>query len=126
MLMGSFAAIGLLLTATGLYGLLSYTVARRTREIGVRVALGATRRSIVSMILGRALRLIAAGTALGAAGMLAAQPLLRQLIEAFDPPHPAGWLAAAVATVTITAIAAAYPPARRAASIDPTEALRLE
>jgi ABC-type antimicrobial peptide transport system permease subunit len=124
--MGSFAAIGLLLTATGLYGLLAYTVARRTREIGVRVALGATRRSLVSMILGRALRLTAVGTALGAAGMLAARPLLSQLIVVFEPPHPVAWLAAALAIVTITAIAAAYPPARRAASIDPTNALRME
>jgi predicted permease len=125
-LMGSFAAIGLLLTATGLYGLLAYTVARRTREIGVRVALGATRRSVVSMILGRALRLTAVGAALGAAGMLAARPLLNQLIVVFEPPHPVAWLAAALAIVTITAIAAAYPPARRAASIDPTNALRME
>ncbi|HXW06991.1 MAG TPA: ABC transporter permease [Vicinamibacterales bacterium] len=126
MLMGSFAAIGLLLTATGLYGLLSYAVARRTREIGVRIALGATRRSIVSMILGRALRLTAIGTALGIAGMLAGRTLLTQLIVVFDPPHPTAWLAAAVAIVAMTAIAAAYPPARRAASIEPTSALRME
>jgi len=125
-LMSSFAAIGLLLTATGLYGLLSYAVARRTREIGVRVALGASRGSIVSMILGRALMLIAIGTALGGAGMLAGNALLRQLIELLDAPHPLGWMAAAVAVVTLTAVAAAYPPARRAASIDPTTALRME
>jgi predicted permease len=126
MLMSSFAAIGLLLTATGLYGLLSYSVARRTREIGVRVALGASRRSIVSMILGRALMLIAIGTALGGAGMLAGRALLMQLVALLDAPNPLVWTAAAVATVTLTAIAAAYPPARRAASIDPTTALRME
>ena len=125
-LMSGFAAIGLLLTATGLYGLLSYAVARRTREIGVRVALGATRGSIVSMILRRALMLIAIGTAIGGAGLLAAQALLKQIIALLDPPHPLVWLAAAVATVTVTAVAAAYPPARRAASIDPTTALRME
>ncbi len=125
-LMSSFAAIGLLLTATGLYGLLSYAVARRTREIGVRVALGASRSSIVSMILGRALMLVAIGTALGGAGMLAGNALLRQLIDQLDAPHPLGWMAAAVAVVCLTAVAAAYPPARRAASIDPTTALRME
>jgi putative ABC transport system permease protein len=126
MLMGSFAAIGLLLTATGLYGLLSYAVATRTREIGVRVALGATRRSIVSMIVGRALLLVAIGTALGAAGMLAGRTLLRPVMPLLDAPHPLAWLAAAVAIITMTAIAAAYPPARRAASIDPTTALRIQ
>jgi putative ABC transport system permease protein len=125
-LMSSFAAIGLLLTATGLYGLLSYAVARRTREIGVRVALGASRGSIVSMILRRALLLIAIGTALGGAGMLAGTALLRPLIEQLDAPHPLGWMAVAVAVVFSTAVAAAYPPARRAASIDPTTALRME
>jgi putative ABC transport system permease protein len=125
-LMTSFAAVGLLLTATGLYGLLSYAVARRSREIGVRVALGASRHSIVSMILGRALLLIAIGTALGGAGMLAGRALLYQVIALLDVPHPLAWMAAAVATVTLTAIAAAYPPARRAASIDPTVALRME
>ena len=125
-LMSSFAAIGLLLTATGLYGLLSYSVSRRTREIGVRVALGASHRSVVSMILGRALTLIAIGTALGGIGMLAGQALLKRLIFLFDPPHPLAWLIAAVALVTLTAVAAAYPPARRAASVDPTTALRVE
>jgi ABC-type lipoprotein release transport system permease subunit len=58
--------------------------------------------------------------------MLAARPLLNQLIVVFEPPHQVAWLAAALAIVTITAIAAAYPPARRAASIDPTNALRME
>jgi putative ABC transport system permease protein len=125
-LMSSFAAIGLLLTATGLYGLLSYAVSRRTREIGVRVALGASRSSIVSMILGRALMLIAIGTVLGGVGMLAGRVLLQRLIFLFDAPHPLAWLVAAVAMVTLTAVAAAYPPARRAASIDPTTALRIE
>ena len=126
LLMGSFAAIGLLLTATGLYGLLSYAVSRRTREIGVRMALGANRRSIVSMVLGRALALIAIGTALGGAAAFAGQTLLQKMLFALDAPHPSALLAAATAIVALTAVAAAYPPALRAASIDPTTALRTE
>ena len=125
-LMSSFAAMGLLLTATGLYGLLSYTVSRRTREIGVRVALGASRHVIVAMILRRALTLVAMGTALGGTGMLFGQALLERALVPFDAPQPLIWLAAAATLIGITAVAAAYPPARRAASIDPTIALRLE
>ncbi len=125
-LMGSFAALGLLLTATGLYGLLSYTVSRRAREIGLRMALGASRRGIVAMILSRTLALVAAGTALGGIGAFAGQALLERAIGPLAAPHPLVWLAAAAAIVTITAVAAAYPPARRAASIDPTTALRME
>jgi predicted permease len=125
-LMSSFAGLGLLLTATGLYGLLSYTVSRRTREIGVRVALGASRNGIVSMILGRALALVAIGTALGGIGMLAGHALLGRTLVLFDAQRPLIWFGAAATLVAITAVAAAYPPARRAASIDPTIALRME
>jgi putative ABC transport system permease protein len=124
-LMSSFAALGLLLTATGLYGLLSYTVSRQTREIGVRVALGASRHRIVSMILGRALTLVAIGTALGSVGVLAVQALLDRTMVPIATPRPLVWLAAAAAVVAISAVAAAYPPARRAASIDPATALRV-
>jgi predicted permease len=126
LLMTSFAAVGLLLTATGLYGLLAYAVSRRTREIGVRMALGASRSTIVTMILRRALMLIAIGTALGGAGALAGQALIRRLVVAVDASHPAAWLAGATAIVVLTALVAAWPPAARAASIDPTTALRAE
>jgi predicted permease len=126
LLMSGFAGIGLLLTATGLYGLLSYAVSRRTREIGVRMALGASRRSIVSMILRRALALIAIGTALGGAGAVAEQLLLKRTVFALDPAHPLALLLGAAAVVALTAIAASCPPAIRAASIDPTTALAAE
>ena len=125
-LMGGFAGIGLLLTATGLYGVLAYAVSRRTREIGVRVALGATREAIVSMVLQRALILIATGTALGVIGALAAGILLRRLLITLDASYSGVWVVAAIVTIVVTAVAASYPPAARAAAIDPTTALRAE
>jgi putative ABC transport system permease protein len=126
LLMGSFASIGLLLTATGLYGLLAYSVSRRTREIGVRMALGATRRSIVTMILARAWVLIGIGVVVGGAGVAAGLVLLRRVMVTLDADAPVAWLFGATLVVLLTALAAACPPAMRAASIDPTTALRAE
>jgi putative ABC transport system permease protein len=126
LLMASFAGIGLLLTATGLYGLLAYSVSRRTREIGVRMALGASRGSIVSMVLSRALVLIAIGTMVGGAGVVAGLALLQRVMFTPGASYPFAWLFGAVAIVLLTALAAACPPAVRAASIDPTTALRAE
>jgi putative ABC transport system permease protein len=125
LLMGSFSAIALLLTATGLYGLLAYAVMRRTREIGVRLALGATRGRVVGMVLTRALVLVAIGVPLGALGALAVQALLRAVIFTPTSGGP-GLLIAATAVVVLTATAAACAPALRAASIDPVRALRSE
>ena len=126
LLMTSFAGIGLVLTATGLYGLLAYSVSRRTREIGVRMALGASRGSIVRMILSRAVLLIGVGMAVGSAGVAAAQALLQRLLFTPDGGYPFAWLFGAVAIVLLTALAAVCPPAVRAASIDPTTTLRAE
>jgi putative ABC transport system permease protein len=125
-LMGSFAAIGLMLTATGLYGLLAYSVSRRTREIGVRMALGASRTGIVSMILRRALLLIGIGVVVGGAGAIAGRKLMEPIMFAFDSNHPFAWLSGAIAAVILTALAAAWPPAMRAAAIDPCRSLRAE
>jgi predicted permease len=123
--MESFAIIALLLTATGVYGILAYAVLRRTREIGVRMALGATQRSIAVMVVRRALWLVSAGLVLGTAGALAAQALLRSVLSDMPVSGPAA-LATAAVLVTITGIAAAYVPASRAAGVDPTSALRAE
>ena len=126
LLMASFAGIGLLLTATGLYGLLAYAVSRRSREIGVRMALGASRRSVVWMILSRALLLIAIGMGIGGAGAAVVQALLQRVVFSAEGGPPIAWLLGAAGVVLLTALAAACPPAMRAASIDPSTALRAE
>src|SRR5207249_11990048 len=84
-LMGSFAAVALLLTIGGLYGVLSYAVARRRRELGVRIALGAGRGEVVGLVLREALQLVAAGLALGLAGAVAAGRLLESMVYGVRP-----------------------------------------
>jgi predicted permease len=124
-LVGGFAALALLLGVIGLYGVIAYSVAQRTREIGVRIALGAQRRSVYELVLGEAGRLIALGTATGLVLSVAAGGLLRGLlfgVSAWDVPTLAG-----VATVLASAaLLASYLPARRAAAVNPVEALRTE
>jgi putative ABC transport system permease protein len=125
LLMGTFAAMALFLIAAGLYGVLGYSVLRRTREIGVRIALGASRGMVVGMIMSRAMQLVAVGLTLGLLGALAGDTLLRRLLSEQGPEtFPILILASTV--VAVTAALAAYVPARRAASIDPTRALRAE
>jgi hypothetical protein len=117
LLMGSFAAIALLLTATGLYGVLSYAVLRRTREIGLRIALGASRSAILTMVIGRAMTLTSIAVPIGVAGAAATGAMLRPLVYVPGSASPL-LLAVACAVVAATAIVAALVPARRAASID--------
>ncbi len=124
-LMGSFAAIALLLTVTGLYGVLSYTVARRRREIGVRIALGAGRREVLGLVLRDAGLLVIAGLILGSVGALGAGRLLGSTVYGVRPADLL-ILACACCIMVITSLAAAYVPARRAASVDPMQALRSE
>ena len=115
LLMASFAGIGLLLTATGLYGLLAYAVSRRSREIGVRMALGASRRSVVRI-----------GMGIGGAGAAVVQALIQRVVFSAEGGPPIAWLLGAAGVVLLTSLAAACPPAMRAASIDPSTALRAE
>jgi ABC-type antimicrobial peptide transport system permease subunit len=125
LLIGCFAAIALLLTAVGLYGVIAYSVLRRSQEIGIRIALGASRGMILGMILGRAMRLAMVGVPIGVAGVYAEENLLQSALYGLGPHNPL-LLIAACLVVTLTALIAAYLPARRAASTDPMVALRSE
>jgi predicted permease len=124
-LVGGFAALALLLGVVGLYGVIAYSVSQRTREIGVRMALGAQRSSVYEMIFKEAGRLIALGLGMGLAASVAAAMLMRKLlfgVQAWD----AGTLFGVAVLLAACALLASYFPARRAASVNPTEALRAE
>jgi macrolide transport system ATP-binding/permease protein len=124
-LVSGFAALALLLSAIGLYGVIAYSVSQRTREIGVRMALGAQRSSVYQLILKEATWLIALGTVAGLSGSLAVTTLMGKLlfgVHAWDVPT----LAAVALLLGVSALLASYIPARRAASVNPVEALRAE
>jgi predicted permease len=124
-LVGGFAAVALLLGVVGLYGVVAYSVSQRTREIGVRMALGAQRSSVYSLVLGEATRLIALGISLGLVGAVAAALLIRKLLFGVQAWDAATLLSVAV-LLAVSALLASYIPARRAASVNPTDALRAE
>jgi putative ABC transport system permease protein len=125
LLIGSFALAALLLAAVGLYGLISYTVAQRSPEIGVRLALGATPVQVGRLILGQGLALAGAGVALGLVGALAATRLLEGLLFSISATDPTVY-AALAGVLLATAALACYVPARRAMRVDPAVALRSE
>jgi putative ABC transport system permease protein len=124
-LTSSFAGIALVLTVVGLYGLLSYTVARRRREIGLRIALGAARGEVLGLVLRQAARLVLVGLILGLAGAIGAQRLLESALFGIRPGDPV-FIMMAGGLLLIAGLAAAYLPAVRAASVDPMQALRSE
>lgn len=124
-LVGGFAVLALLLSVVGLYGVIAYSVSQRTREIGVRMALGAQRSSVYQLILKEATWLIVLGIAVGLAGSLAVTTLMGKLlfgVHSWDVPT----LAAVATLLGLSALLASYIPARRAASVNPVEALRAE
>jgi putative ABC transport system permease protein len=122
-LVGAFAAVALGLAAVGLYGLLSHTVAMRSREIGVRLALGAQPRAVVRLVVGQALGLVGLGVAVGVAAAFAVTRLLRSLLFGVTATDPLTFTVVPLLLVGV-ALAACYGPARRATRVDPIEALR--
>ncbi len=124
-LISLFAALGFLLATIGLYGVLSFLVAKRTREIGVRMALGASPRSVLGMVVRRGIRLILAGLAVGAVLAFALAHVLRGLLYGVSAGNPA-IAGAAVLLLLLAGLAACYIPARRAMRVDPMVALRYE
>lgn len=124
-LLSVFGALGLLLAAIGLYGVLSYVVSRRTQEMGIRIALGAGRREILKCIMGQALRILIWGVALGVAGVLVAGRAIASLLYGVTP-HDPFVLSVVIAVLTAVAAVASYLPARRSTRVDPVVALRTE
>jgi putative ABC transport system permease protein len=126
-LLALFGALGLVIAAVGVYGVMAYVVAQRTSEIGVRMALGATRRNVVNMVLGRAVVLICAGLGLGAAVAWPLSALLQVQTFLFQTESTSGGVyLLAVATLGAAGLLASAVPARRAATVDPLVALRHE
>jgi predicted permease len=124
-LLGAFAALALVLTVVGLYGVMMYSVSRRTREIGVRLALGAQRAMVVRMVLRDASLLLGAGIAVGLAASLAFASVLKTMLYGTAARDPLV-LAAVCAVVAVTGLGSAYLPALRASAIEPMQALRMD
>jgi putative ABC transport system permease protein len=124
-LFGLFAAIALALSALGLYGVIAYGVAQRSREIGLRVALGADARSVARLILGGSLRMVTLGCGIGIVGAYATTRLLAAFLFETSPTDPVSF-AGAVLTLATVALLASFVPMRRAVRVDPMHTLRTD
>jgi ABC-type antimicrobial peptide transport system permease subunit len=123
--MTAVAVVGLFLGALGLYGILAYSVSERTHEIGIRMAIGASKRDVLRMVLSQGIYLTAIGTAIGLTLMLALNDVTKQLVTTMNPLDPALY-AIVIAVLLAVTLLACYIPARRAATVDPNRALRSE
>jgi putative ABC transport system permease protein len=124
-LVSGFAALALLLSAIGIYGLISYSVSQRTREIGVRMALGAQRSSVLVLVLKEGLQVVAFGLLLGLVGSVSATRIIRSLLYSTSATDALSLVATSL-TLLAVALLACYIPARRATKVDPMVALRYE
>ncbi|HKQ75459.1 MAG TPA: ABC transporter permease [Blastocatellia bacterium] len=125
MLLGSFAALALILAAVGLYGLISYATARRTHEIGVRMALGAQSGDVLKLVIGQGIKLALIGALIGMGGSLAVTRLMRSLLFGVSAVDPLTYVVAP-ASLILVALVACWLPARRATKVDPMVALKYE
>ena len=125
LVLGFFAAVAVFLAALGLYGVMAHAVARRTHEIGIRMAIGARAADVLAMIVARGVSLAALGAGIGLLASLGLTRVLASLLYGVSPTDPASFAAVAVFLLAVAALAS-YIPARRAARVDPAEALRYE
>ena len=125
LLLAAFAALALLLSCVGIYGVVSYLIGRRTQEIGVRMALGAQRRDVLLLVLSQGAKMAAIGVFLGLSAAFALTRLISGLLYGVAPYDPVTFLAVSLLLMLVTLLAC-YIPARRALRIDPATALRSE
>jgi putative ABC transport system permease protein len=125
LVMAIFAGMAVILAGVGVYGVMAYSVTRRTHEIGIRMALGAQRQDVMKLVLRRGVLLVAFGIGLGVAGALALTRSLSSLLYGVKPTDPLTFIGVALVLISV-ALMASYIPARRATKVDPMTALRHE